>query len=99
MPVRKEPGSTRNARRPIGSSSCHRASVRPSSANLLDAYQPLTGRLAIPSMGGDVDDRAAAAGAHAGKHLSQQRGGSEEVDLELSAVVPFLLLFDRADEV
>jgi len=36
MPVRNDPGSTRNARNPIGSISCHSDSVKPSSANLLE---------------------------------------------------------------
>ena len=35
-PVRNEPGSTKNARKPIGSISCHSDSVNPSMANLLD---------------------------------------------------------------
>jgi hypothetical protein len=35
MPVRKEPGWLIIACSPLGSISCHRASVNPSSANLL----------------------------------------------------------------
>src|SRR5260370_40965159 len=49
-PVRNEPGSTKNARKPIGSISCPIDAVKPSRAHLLEEEKPFTGRLAMPSI-------------------------------------------------
>src|SRR6185295_9533125 len=49
--------------------------------------------------GGDVHDRPGSAAAHAWQDETDHRDGTEEVDLELSAVVLFALLLDGAEKV